>query len=116
MGGSIDTIHALAGEPKGQQEQSATGLPWSDADGPAPAEDTFATAPASTIDALARNELVAALQCQIFGLHEQVKSLTQQLRLKDSQISELLVVTPQAKAMLPPPAERKGWLRRLWES
>ncbi len=116
LGGSIDTINrqASAGELKGRRG-SATGWPWPD-DGPAPAEDTFATAPASTIDALARNGLVAALQSQIFGLHEQVKSLTQQLRLKDSQISELLVVTPQAKAMLPPPAERKGWLRRLWES
>ncbi len=112
LGGSIDTIHALAGELKGQQEQSAAGWPWPDADGPASAEDTFATAPASTIDALARNGLVAALQSQIFGLHEQVKSLTQQLSIKDSQISDLLVVIRQAKAMLPPPAEQKGWLRR----
>jgi len=116
LGGSIDTInrHASAGELKGQQG-STTSWPWPGADRAIPAEDTFATAPAeapaSTIDAPAGNGLVAALQNQIFGLHEQVISLTQQLSIKDSQLSELLVVTRQAKAMLPPPAERKGWLR-----
>ncbi len=121
MGGSIDTInrHASAGELKGQQG-STTSWPWPGADRAIPAEDTFATAPAeapaSTIDALEGNGLVAALQSQIFGLHEQVISLTQQLSIKDSQISDLLVVIRQAKAMLPPPAEQKGWLRRLWES
>ena len=116
LGGSIDTInrHASAGELKGQQG-GTTIWPWPGADRAIPAEDTFATAPAeapaSTIDAPAGNGLVAALQNQIFGLHEQVISLTQQLSIKDSQLSELLVVTRQAKAMLPPPAERKGWLR-----
>ena len=121
MGGSIDTMnrHAAAGELKGQQG-STTSWPLADADGAIPAEYTFATAPAeapaSTIDAPAGNGLVAALQSHIYGLHEQVISLTQQLSIKDSQISELLAVTRQAKAMLSPPAERKGWLRRLWES
>lgn len=56
------------------------------------------------------NSLVTALQ-------EQVKTLTQQLTVKDHQIAELLIVTRQAQAALPaPPPQHRGWLAKLFRS
>lgn len=50
-------------------------------------------------------------------LQEQVKTLTQQLTVKDNMIAELLIVTRQAQAMLPPPPppeRRRGFWGWLW--
>ncbi len=127
LGVSIDTIERRLkrGELQGQQEQRAKGWRWlievpgNDAPADSPANNGFAPAdaPASGIDAPAESGLLNAFQAQIDHLQEQVKSLNHQLTVKDNQISELLIVTRQAQAMLPPPAaERKSWWRRFWES
>jgi len=48
----------------------------------------------------------------VTALQEQVKTLTQQLVVKDHQIAELLIVTRQAQAQLPAPAPSR---RRWWQ-
>lgn len=55
--------------------------------------------------------LVTVLQAQVTSQADQVKTLTQQLTVKDNMIAELLIVTRQAQAMLPAPdtARRRWW-------
>ena len=113
LGVSVDTVERRLrrGELKGQQEQRGKGWRWLiEVPGdvaPAPAPATNGDAPAV---APAENGLVAALQ-------EQVKTLTQQLTVKDHQIAELLIVTRQAQAALPaPPPQNRGWLAKLFRS
>jgi len=120
LGISVDTVERRLkrGDLQGQQERRGNRWRWlvevpgDGAPAPAPANNGTAPAdaPANNGSAPAENGLVAALQ-------EQVKTLTQQLTVKDNQIAELLIVTRQAQAALPAPqAQRRGWLARLFRS
>lgn len=124
LGVSVDTVERRLkrGDLQGEQEQRGKGWRWlvevpddvASATAPANNGAAPASAPASNTDAPAEPGLVNAFKSQIDHLQEQVKNLNHQLTVKDNQISELLIVTRQTQAMLPPPPERRrgfwGWL------
>ena len=124
LGVSVDTVERRLkrGELQGQQEQRAKGWRWMiEVPDAAPANNGFAPAdaPASSTDAPADPVLLNAFKSQIDHLQEQVKSLNHQLTVKDNQIAELLIVTRQAQAQLPPPPaalpeRRRGFWGWLW--
>jgi len=124
LGVSVDTVERRLkrGDLQGQQEQRGKGWRWlvevPDDVAPANNGSAPASAPASSINAPAEPGLLNAFQSQIDHLQEQVKNLNHQLTVKDNQISELLIVTRQAQAMLPPPPaepeRRRGFWGWLW--
>lgn len=57
-----------------------------------------------------KDPLVTALQDQINGLQEQLRTMNQALSSRDNQIVELITVVRTTQAMLPAPeAQRRRW-------